>query len=75
MSRTLDVALVREAERLTTGAEIHEVREALRIYKGAVADPNPGPNGATYFQIVTDNLNEIVRKLRVKKFATKGTCR
>jgi hypothetical protein len=57
--------LIREAQLLTTGAEIHKTRELIAVYRGAANDPSP--QGMQAFTLYQQALEKHVGVLRMKR--------
>jgi hypothetical protein len=74
MCHLLDSVLIREAQTLTTGAEIHRTSEAILVYSGAVIDANENedPHRQADLDKAVDlfrqNLSLHVGKLKEKRF-------
>lgn len=63
-----DIALVREAERLTNGADIHKTASIVKMYRAAVKDAQSGnPAAEKTACIFHEGLEEHVRKMRMRK--------
>ncbi len=57
--------LVREAQLLTTGAEVHKTHSLIAMYRGAAKDETPQSQNA--FKVFEKGLEDHVAKLRAKR--------
>lgn len=68
----MNTTLIREAQLLTTGAEVHRTNGLVAMYRGAAADMSPqGQIAATQFE---EALETHVGMLRARRFR-RETCR